>query len=86
MTFQDWNTSYKKVLNTKASLHHSRRGCEKRIHSYEIGWICSHEVTSQKGPAGGELILHPDAIKIYEKLSPSARSDINKGIDEAEQF
>ena len=33
-----------------------------------------------------ELILHPDAIKIYEKLSPSARSDINKGIDEAEQF
>ena len=33
-----------------------------------------------------ELILHPDASEIYEKLSPSARSDINKGIDEAEQF
>ena len=33
-----------------------------------------------------ELILHPDAIEIYEKLSPSARSDINKDIDEAEQF
>ena len=33
-----------------------------------------------------ELILHPDAIEIYEKLSPSARSDINKDIDAAEQF
>jgi hypothetical protein len=33
-----------------------------------------------------ELILHPDAIEIYEKLSPSARSNINKNIDEAEQF
>ena len=33
-----------------------------------------------------ELILHPDAIKIYEKLSPSARSDISKDIDKAEQF
>ena len=33
-----------------------------------------------------ELILHPDAIEIYEKLSPSARSDISKDIDKAEQF
>ena len=33
-----------------------------------------------------ELILHPDAIEIYIKLSPSAKSDINKDIDEAEQF
>ena len=33
-----------------------------------------------------ELILHPDAIKNYEKLSPSAGSDINKDIDETEQF
>ena len=33
-----------------------------------------------------ELILHPDAIESYKKLSPSARSDINKDIDEAEQF
>jgi hypothetical protein len=32
------------------------------------------------------LILHQDAIEIYENLSPSARSDINKDIDEAEQF
>ena len=33
-----------------------------------------------------ELILHQDAIEIYEKLSPSARSNVNKNIDEAEQF
>ena len=33
-----------------------------------------------------ELILHPDAIKIYEKLSPSAGSNIDKDVDEAERY
>ena len=33
-----------------------------------------------------ELILHPDAIESYEKLSPFARSNIEKNIDEAERF
>ena len=33
-----------------------------------------------------ELILHQDAIEIYEKLSPFARSNIEKNIDEAERF
>ena len=32
-----------------------------------------------------ELILHSDAKEIYEKLSPSARSNIDKDVDEAEQ-
>ena len=32
-----------------------------------------------------ELILHSDAIEIYEKLSPSARSNIDKDVDEAER-
>ena len=30
--------------------------------------------------------MHPDAIKIYEKLSPSAGSNIDKDVDEAEQY
>ena len=33
-----------------------------------------------------ELILHPDAIESYEKLSPFARSNIEENIDEAERF
>ena len=33
-----------------------------------------------------ELILHPDAIESYQKLSPFARSNIEKNIDEAERF
>ena len=33
-----------------------------------------------------ELILHPDAIEIYEKLSPYARCNIDKDVDEAEQY
>ena len=33
-----------------------------------------------------ELILHQDAIEIYEKLSPFARSNIEENIDEAERF
>ena len=32
-----------------------------------------------------ELILHSNAIEIYEKLSPSARSNIDKDVDEAER-
>ena len=33
-----------------------------------------------------ELILHPDAIESYKKLSPFARSNIEENIDEAERF
>jgi len=33
-----------------------------------------------------KLNLHPDAIESYKKLSPSARSNIDKNIDEAERF
>ena len=33
-----------------------------------------------------ELILHPDAIESYQKLSPFARSNIENNIDEAERF
>ena len=30
--------------------------------------------------------MHPDAIKNYEKLSPSAGSNIDKDVDEAERY
>ena len=33
-----------------------------------------------------ELILHSDAKEIYEKLSPFARCNIDKDVDEAEQY
>ena len=33
-----------------------------------------------------ELILHSDAKEIYEKLSPYARCNIDKDVDEAEQY
>ena len=85
MTFQDWNTSYKKGIE--------RQGCIIPDDDVRRG----HRAIRLDGPAVmksqvrrvqpvEELILHPDAIKIYEKLSPSARGDINKDIDEAEQF
>ena len=85
MIFQDWNTSYKKGLE--------HQGCIILDEDVRRGYIAmrlngSALMKSQvrRVQPVTELILHPDAIEIYEKLSPSARSDINKGIDEAEQF
>ena len=32
---------------------------EKRTQSYEIGWLCSYEVASEKGPAGDKIEFAP---------------------------
>ena len=32
---------------------------EKRTQSYEIGWLCSYEVASEKGPTGDRIDFAP---------------------------